>query len=82
MWLAGKNEFQLCALRGFYDGTVVREIVGIVLVRVSVARKRLCDHSNSYKEKHLIGASLHFIGLVHCHHDGKCGSIYSMVLEK
>ena len=32
----------------------------IVLVRVAVAVKRHHDHSNTYREKHLFGAVLHF----------------------
>lgn len=35
------------------------------------AVKRLLDHDNSYKGKHLIGAGVQFRGLVHYHHSGK-----------
>jgi hypothetical protein len=36
--------------------------------------KRHHDHGNTYKRKHLIGASLQFSGLVHYHHDREHGS--------
>jgi hypothetical protein len=42
-----------------------------------------CDHSNSYKRKHLIITDFQFRGLVHCHHSRKQGSMQSdMVLER
>jgi hypothetical protein len=45
--------------------------------------KRLHDHSNSFKEKHLIGADLPFRGLDHYHHGGKHGGLQAEVdLEK
>jgi hypothetical protein len=49
-----------------------------VLVRVSIAVKRLYDHGMSNKGKQLIGAALQFRDLVHYHH----GSVQAaMVLE-
>ena len=45
-----------------------------VSARVSVAMKAHCDHDNSYKGKHLIGAGLQFRGLVHYGHGGKHGN--------
>ena len=43
--------------------------------------KRYHDPGNSYKTKHLIGADLHFRGLVY--YGGKHGSVQAdMVLEK
>jgi hypothetical protein len=39
-------------------------------IRVSTAGKRHHDHRNSYKGKPLIG-----VGLVHCHHSRKHGSV-------
>jgi hypothetical protein len=45
--------------------------------------KRHHDQSNSYKEKHLIGAGIQFRGLVHYHHGGKHGSMQAdMMLKK
>ena len=50
---------------------------------VSSAGKSHCDHSNSYKGKHLTGAGLQFSDLVHCHHGGKHGGMQvDVVLEK
>jgi hypothetical protein len=44
-----------------------------VIVTVSISVKRHGDHRNSFKGKHLIGAGLKFINLVHCHHGRKHG---------
>ena len=41
-----------------------------LLIRVSIVAKRHHDRSNSSKEKHLIGVSYSFRGLVHYHHGG------------
>ena len=46
-----------------------------------IAVKRHHDHSNSYKRKHLIRASLQFRDLFHCR-DGKHGTTQEDVLEK
>jgi hypothetical protein len=43
------------------------------LVRISVAVKRCFEHSNCYKRKHFIGASLQFRGLVCYYHGGRHG---------
>jgi hypothetical protein len=54
-----------------------------VLVRASIAVKRLQDHSSSYKGKQLNGAHLQFRGSVHYQHGRKHGSRQAdMVLEK
>ena len=51
--------------------------------RVCIAVKRSHDHGNSYKGKHVIGASLEFRGLVYYHHGWKHGGAdqADMVLE-
>ena len=47
-----------------------------VLVRVSIAVKRHCDHSNSYKGKHLTeGTAYSFSGVVHYHHVRENGTM-------
>ena len=75
---------QLCRSRASTDSQCMFLTgSGGVLVRVSIAVKRHCDHSNSYKENHLTGAGLHF-SLVHCGlNDGKQGGMQiDMVREK
>jgi hypothetical protein len=57
----------------------ISESMLYVLVRASIAVKRHHDHSNFYKEKHLIGAGLQFRALVHCHHGRKHGSREDML---
>lgn len=48
--------------------------------RVSVALKRHHDHSNSYKEKHVIRAILQFGGLVFYSHKGKHSSMQADIV--
>jgi hypothetical protein len=45
--------------------------------------KRHCNHSNSYKQKHVIGNGLKFRGLVYYCHGGEHGSVWTdMTLER
>ena len=51
----------------------------VVLFRISVAVKEYHDHSNSYNEKHVVGADLQFRYLVY-HHSGVHGSTQADML--
>jgi hypothetical protein len=55
--------------RSHYDDQCP-QVKQTVSVMISLAVKRHHDHSNSYKEKHLIRAGLQFRGLVHYHLGG------------
>jgi hypothetical protein len=43
----------------------------VVLVKVSTTVKKHHDQENSYKVKHLIGASIQDQGSIHYYHGGK-----------
>jgi hypothetical protein len=54
-----------------------------ILARISIALKKHFDHSNSYKIKHLIGASSQFQRFRLYHHGGEHGILQAdMVLKK
>jgi hypothetical protein len=47
-----------------------------------VAVKRHHDHGNSYKDNISLGQAYRFRGSVHCHHDGKHGSVQAGMVQE